>query len=174
MKKLKCIIFGSCLLMLGFAIAQEKPDEELVRHYLEANGSLHQYEFAYDQLLVMLNGQYAPNEANVDGWQYLKENKDEAITEMQSLLVPIYQSHFSTSDLTQMIAFYQTDTGRQMLKDRTQMSDTQKSKLNSYYNTEVGRKIIGKQDILSGAIGTASENWSRNLYETAVSLLKSE
>nr|WP_262896957.1 DUF2059 domain-containing protein [Aurantibacter crassamenti] len=93
---------------------------------------------------------------------------------MKSFLVPIYKSNFTDEDFAQMINFYETDTGKQLMQDRTKMSDSQKKELNSYYNTAVGQKIIEKQQSLSAEIATASENWSRDLYETAVSLLKSE
>ena len=93
---------------------------------------------------------------------------------MKSVLVPVYQRNFSQADIMKMTDFYQTEAGKQLIKDRTNMTEVQKQELNSYYNTEVGQKIIEKQSLLSEAISAASENWSRDLYETAVSLLKSE
>jgi len=174
MKKQSKIFFVVFFLSLGILFAQDKNQTELVETYLEANGSLGQYEFAYDQLLQMLDKQYPKSEANRQGWAYLLDNKEKAVADMKSLLVPVYQSNFSQADIEQMTDFYQTDTGKQLIKDRTNMSEVQKQELNSYYNTEVGQKIIEKQSILSEAISAASENWSRDLYETAVSLLKSE
>jgi hypothetical protein len=56
--------------------------------------------------------------------------------------------------------------------DRSKMTDEQKVELNSYYNSTLGKKVIDKQPILTQEIGLVSENWSRDLYETAVSLLK--
>lgn len=154
--------------------SQDKTDGQLVETYLEANGSLDQYEFAYDQLLQMLNDQYPKTEANSQGWKYLIDNKEKAVSDMKSLLVPVYQSNFNQTDITKMTDFYQTETGKQLTKDRTKMTEAQKKELNSYYSTEVGQKIIEKQSLLSEAISAASENWSRDLYETAISLLKSE
>jgi len=174
MKKLNRLLLGFFTLMALFSSAQQSTDVALVETYLEANGSLGQYEFAYDQLLQMLSNQYPKSEANSQGWQYLQENKEKALADMKALLVPIYQNNFSQSDISEMTAFYQTETGKQLTEDRTKMTEVQKQELNSYYNTVVGRKIIEKQSHLSNLISTASENWSRDLYETAVSLLKSE
>ncbi|MEO9892277.1 DUF2059 domain-containing protein [Aurantibacter sp.] len=174
MKKFTFLTFGLFVCCATIVFAQNTTDDSLAASYLEANGSLNQYDYAYSQLLSMLHKQYPETEENTQGWQFLNENKKEAIADMKSLLVPIYNSNFSTSDLKQMINFYQTDTGKQLMLDRTKMSDSQKHELNSYYNTEVGQKIVEKQQSLSAEIAIASENWSRDLYETAVSLLKSE
>lgn len=174
MKKLKHIFYYLLMLITFFSSAQDNTDWELVETYLEANGSLGQYEFAYDQLLQMLAKQYPKSEANSQGWKYLQDNKEKAVAEMKSKLVPVYRHNFSQSDIVQMTDFYQTEAGKQLIKDRANMTEEQKQELNSYYNTEVGQKIIEKQSTLSEAISTASENWSRDLYETAVSLLKSE
>ncbi len=174
MKKSAHLFFGLFMLMTLFSSAQDKADKELVETYLEANGSLDQYKFAYDQLLIMLNKQYPKSEANAQGWNYLQDNKEKAMVDMKSLLAPIYQRNFSQADISEMIGFYQTETGKQLIKDRTKMTEVQKQELNSYYSTEVGQKVIEKQSPLSEAISAASENWSRDLYETAVSLLKSE
>lgn len=174
MKKRFRIFFGLFFLFTGILYAQEKTHNELVENYLEANSSLDQYEFAYDQLLQMLNNQYPKSETNAQGWKYLNENKEKAMGDMKSMLVPIYQSNFSQTDIIEMTAFYQTEAGKQLVADRTKMTEEQKRELNSYYNTEVGQKIVEKQSLLSESISKASENWSRDLYETAVSLLKGE
>ena len=174
MKKGIPLFFGLYFLFMGYSIAQERPDIELVETYLDANGSLNQYEFAYDQLLKMLGEQYPKSEANKQGWDYLERNKENALVEMKMLLIPIYGDHFSKTDLVQMTDFYRSDTGRQLVNDPTKMTDGQKLELNSYYNTEIGHKLIEKRSLLSEAISSASESWSRDLYESAISLLKSE
>ncbi|MRI02267.1 DUF2059 domain-containing protein [Kriegella sp. EG-1] len=174
MKKYITLIFILLISCANKLIAQDVKDDSLAATYLEINGSLHQYDYAYSQLLLMLNKKYPKTEENIQGWQFLNDNKDRAIVEMKSLLVPIYSSHFTVKDLEQMIDFYQTDTAKQLMLDRSKMSDMQKQELNSYYNTAVGRKIVEKQQLLAAEIAIASENWSRDLYETAVSLLKSE
>lgn len=174
MKKRHSVILGLFFLLVGVSFAQDKTDSRSVENYLDTNGSLGQYEFAYDQLLVLLNKQYPKSEANANGWAYLQDNKEKAITNMKSLLVPIYQANFSQVDISRMTDFYQSEAGRQLVKDRTKMTEAQKQELNAYYNTEVGQKVIEKQSLLTDAISAASENWSRDLYETAVSLLKSD
>ncbi|RKR12459.1 hypothetical protein CLV91_2590 [Maribacter vaceletii] len=155
-----------------FSNAQDKNTTALVGNYLEVNGSMGQYNFAYDELLKMLKGRYPENNSNAEGWKYLKENKTKAVGEMKTLLIPIYETNFTKEDISKMVSFYTSATGKQLLTDRSKMNPAQKEKLNTFYNSEVGKKIIEKQSILGTEISKASEGWSRDLYETALSLLK--
>jgi len=152
--------------------AQETDFANEVATYLESNGTLNQYEYAYDALLKMLVKQYPKSESTANGWKYLENNKKEAIAEIQMELVPIYQQHFERSEIKEMTAFYQSPTGKQLTLDRSQMTSIQKEELNTFYNSALGKKIIAKQPVLTQSIAETSERWSRDLYETAMSLLK--
>ena len=171
MKQIKIVFL--CLLLAPMAfMAQESGYSKDVEDYLEHNGTMQQYEFAYGQLLKMLEGQFPKDDTNTEGWAYLEEHGNKALEEIKSLLVPIYQAHFTQDDIKQMVAFYKTEAGVLLMNDRSKMTDAHKEELNSFYNTTVGQKIIGKQEVLTAEISKASENWSRDLYETAMSLLK--
>ena len=152
--------------------AQETDFSTEVAAYLNNNGTMKQYEYAYDELLKMLGKQFPKTDATAEGWKYLEGNKADAIADMKKELIPIYQKNFDAVEIQRMTAFYQSDTGKQLTNDRSQMTELQKRELNSFYNSEVGKKIIEKQPILSTAISAVSEGWSRDLYETAMSLLK--
>jgi hypothetical protein len=171
MKIIKLFLI-SFLLTSVHVSAQETEFSSEVETYLESNGTLNQYEYAYDELLKMLSGQYPKSKRTVQGWKYLEGNKKKAISEMQKGLVPIYQENFERSEIKLMNTFYQSEAGVQLTTDRSQMTSAQKEELNVFYNSELGKKIIEKQPVLAKAISTLSENWSRDLYETAISLLK--
>jgi len=159
--------------MLSWQVnAQETDFTSEVATYLESNGTLDQYEYAYEELLKMLVKQYPKSESTANGWEYLQNNKKEAISEIQMELVPIYQQHFERSEIKEMTKFYQSPTGKQLTLDRSQMTTLQKEELNTFYNSVLGKKIIAKQTVLTQSISEISERWSRDLYETAMSLLK--
>jgi len=166
------LFFTLCLVFSLNLQAQEVDYSLEVASYLESNGSAQQYEFAYDQLLKMLISQYPKSEKTAAGWKYLEENKEKAVAEMQKGLVPIYQQNFERDEIKKMTAFYQSATGKQLTADRSKMTEEQKEELNTFYNSELGKKIIAKQPELAKAVSAVSENWSRDLYETAMSLLK--
>jgi len=173
LKPLRYLLLMTCILFHVQNRAQEA-NNDLVERYLKCNGTKAQYEYAYGELLKMLDKQFPKTEDNKQGWSFLESNKEKAVAEMMTLLAPIYQDNFSEQEIGKMTAFYESDTGKQLVTDRTAMSALQKEELNSFYNTALGVKIIEKQNILSQAISSVSENWSRDLYETALSLLKHE
>lgn len=168
MQRLLIFIFLS---VQSIAFSQTASTEQ-INAYLGSNGSMLQYEYAYDELLKMLGSQYPKTVANKEGWEYLEANKEKALVDIKKLLVPVYDAEFTNDEMKNMLNFYQSDTGKQLVNDRSKMTDVQKEELNAFYNTAVGEKIIAKQPILTKEISKASENWSRDLYETALSLLK--
>lgn len=152
--------------------AQDTTFNEDVVSYLNSNGTSSQYEFAYDELLTMLENQYPKSESNTKGWEYLDTSKEKYVSEMTNLLVPVYQKNFTQDELKKMADFYRSEAGKQLTADRSKMTEEQKAELSDFYKSEVGKKIIDKQPVLSKEIATVSEDWSRDLYETALSLLK--
>lgn len=152
--------------------AQESNPAKDVSIYLDSNGAMKQYDYAYGQLLEMLVKQYPKSDQNKQGWEYLEGNKENAIAEMKEMLIPVYTKNFKNKDIQQMIVFYQSDTGKQLTNDRSKMTEDQKQELNTFYTSELGARIIKKQAVLTEEIGVISQNWSRDLYETAISLLR--
>ncbi|MFS4493693.1 DUF2059 domain-containing protein [Maribacter sp. 2308TA10-17] len=167
--KLSLILF----LFISMDVSAQETDFSFeVSTYLESNGTLNQYEYAYDELLKMLSTQYPKSERTSRGWEYLENNKEKAISDILKELVPIYQQNFERSEIKKMNTFYNSPAGLQLTADRSKMTSAQKEELNAFYNSDLGKKIIEKQPVLTKAISAASESWSRDLYETALSLLK--
>ncbi len=171
---MRIVVLSICFFMClaTKAGAQEVEYATEVQTYLKQNGTSGQYEYAYDGLLKMLQNQYPETEANQKGWTFLKENKNKSVNEILTLLTPVYQRHFNREEISEMTSFYESDAGRQLISDRSQMTPAQKEELNAYYNTTLGKKVISKQTELSQEISKVSEDWSRQLYEVAVGLLK--
>ena len=165
--------FILCFLLIPIVSnAQESTYSKDIADYLDSNGTMSQYEFAYGELLTMLGNQFPKDENNAQGWEYLEGNKSKAVAEMKMLLIPIYQANFTHDEITEMSGFYQSEAGKLLIKDRSKMTEAHKEELNTFYNSEVGQKIISKQEVLSQEISKVSESWSKYLYETSISLLK--
>ena len=152
--------------------AQETGFSKDISDYLDSNGTMLQYEYAYGELMKMLGSQFSKTENNAEGWKYLEENKSNAVSEIRTLIIPIYKENFTHDEIKEMYAFYQSEAGKLLVNDRSKMTDTHKEELNTFYSSTLGKKIIGKHEILTQEISKVSESWSRDLYETALSLLK--
>ena len=91
MNSLKCsIVF---LFMISLSVhAQESKLHKDDSLYLDSNGSIVQYDYAYDQLLQMMEKQYPKSEKNKEGWQYLKVNKDNAIAKRIQFEIAVFST----------------------------------------------------------------------------------
>lgn len=173
MKVVKNTLLMLLLLLLGTKISAQ--DSNLInkaRNYLELNGTLKQYDAAYDQLLALMAKQFPKSDKNSNGWVYLEKNKTKALVEIQDLLVPVYLDHFSEAELGAMSAFYQSDAGKQLVLDQTKLNEDQQKAVMYFFNSDVGEAIKTKQSGLTAEISAVSELWSKDLYQTAVLLLK--
>lgn len=154
--------------------AQESSYTEDVANYLDSNATMMQYDYAYGELLKMLSNNFPKDENNAQGWKYLEDNKEKALDAMKNKLIPIYKANFTHDEIKKMSAFYSSEAGLQLINDRSKLTEAHKDELSTFYNSKTGQKIISKQEVLSAEISQASENWSRDLYETSLSLLSNE
>lgn len=174
MKKLKPIIFLLVLLSVPFLNAQNQATVEQVTTYLNSNGTMKQYQDAYRELLKLMERQFPKSDKNGNGWLYLEKNEKKALMEIRDLLVPVYITHFSGDDLNKMQDFYSTAAGKQWATDKTGLSAVQGKEVDAFYNSAIGLKIREQQATMTSEIEAVSEYWSKDLYQTAVLLLKEE
>lgn len=152
--------------------AQEATFQEDVMTYIQSNGTAKQYNYAYDELLKMLSNQFPKTELNAKGWDYMNANKDKYVTDMVALLAPVYEKNFTHDEIKKMNDFYKTEAGKQLVVDGSKLTESQKKEVNEFYASPIGKKIMEKQPVLAAEISKVSEGWSRDLYETALSMLK--
>jgi len=145
-----------------------------VSKYLESNGTMKQYKDAYRELLNLMEKQFPKSDRNSNGWLYLERNEIKALAEIRDMLVPIYIKHFTEAEVDKMQSFYASKAGIQLVQDRTKLSANQQKLVNDFFDSKVGLKIKEKQQLLSVEIAGVSEYWSKDLYQTAVLLLKEE
>ncbi|SEM17603.1 hypothetical protein SAMN04487910_4326 [Aquimarina amphilecti] len=153
--------------------AQRSYHEDAMR-YFSLNGTEQQYNVAIDQMFTLLKQQYSAQDIPDSIWNELKGDKKEPLTNIKSLLVSAYRSNFSHKDIKELIVFYESETGKQMVKDRTQLSDTQKVELSNFFNSEVGQKVQNQGDSLRTMVAEVSELWSRDLYNETIQKLKTK
>lgn len=174
MRLIKSFIFLSALVFSMPLFAQNVDMIPKVSKYLESNGTMVQYKDAYTELLNLMEKQFPKSDRNSNGWLYLERNQQKALNEIRDLLVPIYINHFNSEEITKMQAFYATEAGKQLVKDRNKLSAKQTKIVEDFFESNVGLKIKEKQSVLSTEIAGVSEYWSKDIYQTAVLLLEEE
>ncbi len=169
--KYKCLSLVLFLVLSLQSIAQETTLTESVTQYLNINGTTEQYEHAVSSLLVMLKQQYASKNVPEEVWEELSKQKPTAINQIKAMLVSTYRTHFDQIEINDMIKFYKTPTGQQMIKDQTKLTQNDRDKMAFFYNSATGQKILQESDALNQSVSEISENWSRGLYKSMTSKL---
>ncbi|GAA4107918.1 hypothetical protein GCM10022393_03540 [Aquimarina addita] len=168
---MRSLVFILTFILTSVIYGQQRSYHEDAIKYLEINGTEQQYEGAVDQMFVMLQQQYQDRNVPDSVWDELKNQKEDAIINIKSLLVSAYRSNFSQDDIRQLITFYESETGSQVVADITQLTDAQKAELNAFYNSEVGKKVQNQSETLTMMVSEVSELWSRSLYEQTIEKL---
>jgi hypothetical protein len=161
MKKLLIAIF---ILTSFSTYAQEVSYHEVALKYLQTNGTAKQYEGAIDQLFGLLKQQYAGQNISEDMWKSLRSDSSSEVDRILNMLVSAYRGTYEKDDLVNMLAFYETDTGRQLLTDKTALDYEQRKEASVFYNSPTGQKILTSEQEIGSRVGEVSEIWSRDLY----------
>ncbi len=166
------IIFGlTVLLTISTSLAQKSYHEDAMKYFV-LNGTERQYSEAVDQMFDLLQKQFENQEVPEKVWRELRANKTTSLTHIKSLLVSAYRGNFSHDDIKELIRFYESDTGKQMVQDVSQLDASQKVKLSEFFTSPTGQKVQNQSSTLKSMVSEVSELWSRDLYQETLEKLK--
>ena len=161
MKKLLLALF---ILTSFTAMSQEVSYHSIALKYLQTNGTATQYEGAIDQLFDLLKRQYADKSISDATWTSLRSESSSEVDRILNMLVSAYRGTYEKEDLINMLAFYETPTGKQLLLDRTGLTHAQRQEAASFFNSPSGQKIVASEQEVGSRVAEVSELWSRDLY----------
>lgn len=168
MKKLLIIL----LLTMSFSsIAQEQSYHQEILKYFKINGTEVQYTNATTGLFDLLKRQYESKNVPSAVWTELEEEIPQAVDRILNMLVSAYRGSYNQEDIQNMLAFYETSTGSQLLKDKTALTSDQQKEASNFYNSTTGQKILESEEKIGKNISEISEIWSRDLYKMMVDKL---
>lgn len=165
------IVFFLFLSISGIMVAQERTYHQEVLEYLVINGTANQYSNATTGLFDLLKKQYASSNVPVTVWAELEGEAPKAVDRILNMLVSAYRGSYSQQNIQEMSAFYSTAAGKQILTDRSGMTDAQKNEAAQFYNSPTGQVILDSEEKIGKNISEISEIWSRDLYRMMVDKL---
>ena len=119
MRRTHIISIIVCLVSIGAIVSfvrarAEQADEQKVRQLLTASGAGNTGKLICDQMMANFR-KSLPN-VPADFWDdFQKETRPESFVE---LVVPVYQKHFTSAEIDQLIAFYQSPIGQKLVKEQ--------------------------------------------------------
>ena len=168
MKKLLLAVF----FMVTFTgVSQESTYHQDVLSYFKVNGTSEQYANATNGLFDLLKKQYSKKNVPDSVWTELKIDNPKHVERVLNMLVSAYRGSYNQEDINNMLDFYQSDTGSQLLVDKTTLNYDQQKQASVFYNTETGQKILMSEQEIAKNISEISEIWSRDLYRMMVDAL---
>lgn len=170
--KISHFILG--LLFTSTVFSQQESYHEDAMRYFEINGTEKQYSEAIDQMYELLKKQYTSLNVPSSVWKQLENNKKQPLQNIKALLVSAYRSNFSHQELKELLSFYESETGKQVVADISKLTPEQSEEFAKFLNSAVGQKVQNQSESLKMMVGEVSELWSRDLYRDVVSKLKEQ
>ncbi len=145
--------------------------EDIIK-YLSINGTVQQYEKAYDEMFLVLRQQYQNVSVPEEVWTDLQSSKEKQVNYLIALLASTYRSHFTKEDIKTMLAFYESEAGKQLVEDYTKLTPEQNAAFSAFNTSEAGKKLEMVRPELAKDISETSEYWSRDLFKNTMQALK--
>ena len=146
----------------------------LTFEYLDKNGTYKQYSDAFDEMLYVLKNQVDVSSLPKNYIQELQSEKKKGVDDIISRLVPIYENYFSETEIKKMLAFYNTEAGKQLAQDPSLLTTEQKKEVTLFYKSELMVGVSKKHDSLTKDVARISEEWSRDLYLGTLAMIEAE
>ena len=168
---MKKLLTGLLILNMLCAFGQERTYHDDVLAYFQVNGTAQQYQDATNGLFDLLKRQYENQNVPNEVWNELQKDSPKYVSQVLNMLVSAYRGSYSQEDINNMLNFYNTPAGRQLLLDKTALDYEQQKKVSSFYNTPTGMQIQTVELEIVQNISEISEIWSRDLYRLMVNKL---
>ncbi len=168
------LIFVLTLFLIATACLPQRSYQEDAIRYFKLNGTENQYSGAVDQMFELLKNQYSAQGVPESIWVELQKEKPQALENIKSMLVSVYQSNFTQKDIQELILFYESETGKQMVQNVSALTEKQKEEFNNFLASEVGKKVQNQSESLKTMVGEVSESWSSTLYQDMIEKLEAQ
>jgi len=134
------------LFLLSFLLVDAQNDSfsNDIKHFIEINGTMGQYNTAVGELTSMLKDQYSTANVKESDWLEIHNVAVNSLESLSDDLVIVYKKYFTQEEI---------------------------KALNKMYNTKVAQKFINNVISISNASQDASIVWSRSLYNKITDLL---
>ena len=91
-----------------------------------------------------------------------------AINQVVRMLASACRESFDKQDVNNLIDFYSSGTGQQVLQDLTKLTKGQNEALVLFHGSMTAQKMFEVRPVLEKDIAQFSEYWSRDLYKTTL------
>lgn len=113
-----------------------------LKKLIQVSGTEVAYKGALNQMIVMFKKQQSsvPSEF----WdEFATEVNKDAITQLITMILPVYQKHLTEEDLLDVIAFYETPVGKKFA-EKTPLITQESMLAGQEWGKQIGQKVVDK------------------------------
>lgn len=108
----------------------------------KVSGSEAAYATAIEQMIPLFRKQYPDIDAEI--WsEFEKEFANTSLSDLIEMLVPVYQKHYTQSELKQIIKFYKTPIGKKLAATTPQIMK-ESMEVGQKWGAKIGKDFIQK------------------------------
>lgn len=120
--------------------AQDQTYESTLQNLFEKNGSYETFQVVVVQLFDMYRQNY--NDVDTETWDKLEQEfKNTSMSDLVSLLTPVYEKYLTQEDLQIMINFYDSPTGKKYAKYTPTISQESMA-IGQEWGLQIGQKVL--------------------------------
>lgn len=120
--------------------AQDQTYEGTLQYLFEKNGSYETFQVVVVQLFDMYRQNY--NDVDTETWDKLEQEfKNTSMSDLVSLLTPVYEKYLTQEDLQIMINFYDSPTGKKYAKYTPTISQESMA-IGQEWGLQIGQKVL--------------------------------
>lgn len=163
--------FLTIFLLICFSgISQVDDFQKEIIDYLDINGTRVQYSIAFYELFPVLERNFRDKEIPEEAWEELKLDEEEQIDDIISRLTFAYRKHFTREDIAKMNDFYSSEVGQKVVSDYA-LTEEENATFQEYLDSDVSKKFEKNRKELTKDIEKISSDWSRELFGTKIKQL---
>jgi len=133
------LVLMASLNLFGQAEAEYR---KTLEEMFEVSGTEESYKVAITQMVGMMKQQYPNVDAAI--WEeFEKEFLNTSLNDLVEMLVPVYSKHMTQADLKNVIAFYQTPTGKKYA-DKTPLIMQESMQVGQEWGVKLGEDFVKK------------------------------
>lgn len=163
-------LFALFIAMLSFA---QPTNEEGMKAYLNANGTLTYYSDVIDRFFDFMKSEYQNQNVPDEVWTSLMSEKEQALNHVTEMITQAYQGHFSKEELSAIVNFYTSPTGEKIMHN-ADLSHEDVRIRDDFYGSPIGGKIESASTSLNSVIQKITQEWSAGLFRRVSSQLEAK
>lgn len=141
-KALRILTVALFAIAISTSLSAQDAYTQKVKEYLDASGTLEAFKVVMPAMLKNFKEAYP--QVPAEFWdEASKEFSDAAISDLVTMLAPVYKNHLTIEDLNEFIKFYHSPSGKKLAQNTTAIS-MESMQVGQDWGRKIGEKVVAR------------------------------